>query len=63
MDAEVNMKWTKHTLHNGLGDAPTEKLLLADSVSFQLAQGFHEACIEMSSTVYFLPNNQIRCNH
>ena len=25
MDTEINMKWTNHTLHNGLADDPTEK--------------------------------------
>ena len=57
MDAEVNMKWTKHTLHNGLGDDPTEKVLFADNVGFQIAQGFHEACRKMNTLVYLLPDN------
>ena len=51
------MKWTNHTLHNGLGDDPTEKVLFADNVGFQLPQVFHEACREMNTIVYLLPNN------
>ena len=56
MDAEVNMKWTNHTLPNGLGDDPME-VLFADNVGFQLAQGFHEACRKMNTIVYLLPDN------
>lgn len=43
MDAEVNIKWTNHTLHNGLGNDSTEKVLFADNFGFQLAQTFLEA--------------------
>ena len=41
MDTEINMKWTYHTLHNGLADDPTEKVLFADNFGPQLQQGFH----------------------
>ena len=44
MDADINLKWTKQTLCNGLGDDPTEKVLFADNVGFQQAQASHEAC-------------------
>ena len=27
VDAEVNMQWTRHTLHNGLGDEPLRRCL------------------------------------
>lgn len=58
MDAEVNLKWTKHTLKDGLkDDLNTEKVLFADNVGFQQAQAFHEACREMDTVVYLLPDN------
>ena len=51
MDAEV--KWTKHTLKDGLkDDFNTEKVLFADNVGFQQTQAFHEACREMNTIVY-----------
>lgn len=28
VEAEVNMQWTRHTLHNGLTDDPTEKVFV-----------------------------------
>ena len=58
MDAEVNLKWTKHTLKDGLkDDFNTEKVLFADNVGFQQTQAFHEACREMNTIVYLLPDN------
>lgn len=58
MDAEVNLKWTKHTLKDGLkDDFNTEKMLFADHVGFQQTQAFHEACREMNTIVYLLPDN------
>ena len=58
MDAEVNLKWTKHTLKDGLkDDFNTEKVLFADNVGFQKTQAFHEACSEMNTIVYLLPDN------
>ena len=35
------MKWTEHTLKNGLKDDPAEKVLFADNNAFQQAQNFH----------------------
>ena len=58
MDAEVNLKWTKHTLKDGLkDDFNTEKVLSADNVGFQQTQAFHEACREMNTIVHLLPDN------
>lgn len=57
MDTDVNMKWTKHTLKNGLGDDPAEVLLFADNVGFHQAQEFHAACRELNTIVYLLPDN------
>ena len=57
MDTEINMKWTNHTLHNGLAHDPTEKVLFADNCGPQLQQGFHEACREMNTIVFLLPDN------
>ena len=58
MDAEVNLKWTKHTLKDGLKDHfNTEKVLFADNVGFQQTQAFHEAYREMNTIVYLLPDN------
>ena len=58
MDAEVNLKWTKHTLKDGLkDDFNTEKVLFADNVGFQQTQAFHEARREMNTIVYLLPDN------
>lgn len=58
MDAEINLKWTKHTLKDGLkDDFNTEKVLFADNVGFQQTQAFHEACREMNTIVYLLPDN------
>ena len=28
VEAEVNMQWTRHTLHNGITDDPTEKVFV-----------------------------------
>ncbi|KAK2566346.1 hypothetical protein P5673_009846 [Acropora cervicornis] len=42
VEAEVNMQWTRHTLHNGLTDDPTEKVF----VTWQ-----------MNTIVYLLPDN------
>ena len=56
MDTEINMRLTNHTLHNGLADDPT-KVLFADNFGSQLQQGFHEACREMNTIVYLLPDN------
>lgn len=49
--------WMKNTLKNGLKDNPAEKVLFADNVSFQLAQNFHEACRDLNTVVYLLPEN------
>lgn len=48
MDSETNMKWTEHTLKNGLKDDSAEKVLFADNVAFQQAQNFHEACRDLN---------------
>ena len=57
MDSETNMKWTENTLKNGLKDDPAEKVLFADNVGFQQAQNFHEACRDLNTVVYLLPEN------
>ena len=58
MDAKVNLKWTKHTLKDGLkDDFNTEKVLFTDNVGFQQTQAFHEGCREMNTIVYLLPDN------
>ena len=63
MDTEVDMKWTKHTLKNGLENDPGEEVLLAGNVGFQQAQEYHAACRELNTIVYLLPNKkQIKCN-
>ena len=56
MDSETNIKWTEHTLKNGLKDDPAEKVLFAD-VAFQQAQNFHEASRDLNTVVYLLPEN------
>ena len=57
MDSEINQKWTKQTLKNGLGNDPGEKVLFADNVGFQLAKDFHTTCRELNTIVYLLPAN------
>ena len=57
MDSETNMKWTENTLKNGVKDNPAEKVLFADNVGFQQAQNFHEACRDLNTVVYLLPEN------
>lgn len=57
MDSETNMKWTENTLKNGLKDDPAEKVLFTDKVGFQEAQNFHEACRDLNTVVYLLPEN------
>jgi len=57
MDSETNIKWTENTLKNGLKDDPAEKVLFADNVGFQPVQNFHEACRDLNTVVYLLPEN------
>ena len=57
MDSEVNMKWAQTTFSNGLEDDPAEKVLFADNVSFEQAQGFLATCRDLNTVVYMLPEN------
>ena len=51
------MKWTEHTLRNGLKDDPAEKVLFADNVAFQQGQNVHEACRDLHTVLCLLPEN------
>lgn len=50
---KINMQWMKNILIPGIGDDKEEKVLFADSVSFQQSQKFYETCRdEINTTVY-----------
>ena len=59
MDEATNMKWVNDVLIPGISDKRNENILFADNVSFQLLEGFHQACRKKANMiVYMLPANQ-----
>ena len=59
MDEATNMKWVNKVLIPGISDKKNENVLLADNVSFQLLEGFHQVCRKKANMiVYMLPPSQ-----